>query len=80
MTALDLDAIKLRAIINGMREHLLGRNDSSAVSCPECAAGKHANCDGTTWDTATDALTSCPCFTATIERGEDHANRFERKQ
>jgi len=49
-------------------------------ACPECAAGKHANCDGTTWDTATDALTSCPCFTATIERGEDHANRFERKQ
>jgi len=30
--------------------------------CPECAAGKHGNCDGTTWDRFTDAPTQCPCF------------------
>lgn len=29
--------------------------------CPECAAGKHTNCDGTAWDTATDAPTTCTC-------------------
>jgi hypothetical protein len=29
--------------------------------CPECAAGKHTNCDGTTWDNVTDAPTACPC-------------------
>ena len=30
--------------------------------CPECAAGKHANCDTTTWDFVADAPTTCPCF------------------
>jgi hypothetical protein len=29
--------------------------------CPECATGKHRNCDGTTWDNITDAPTACPC-------------------
>lgn len=29
--------------------------------CPECHAGKCGNCDGTTWDTATDAPCPCPC-------------------
>lgn len=31
------------------------------VICPECAAGKCRNCDGTTWDDTTDAPTTCPC-------------------
>lgn len=48
--------------------------------CPECRAGAHANCDGTTWDATADALSTCPCFAVTVERGEDHAHRFERKQ
>lgn len=32
--------------------------------CPECVAGKHGNCDGTTWDEAADAPGSCPCADA----------------
>lgn len=29
--------------------------------CPECAQGKHTNCDGTTWNVLTDAQDVCPC-------------------
>lgn len=29
--------------------------------CPECAAGKHDNCDGTAWDAARDERATCPC-------------------
>lgn len=29
--------------------------------CPECAAGKHGNCDGTAWDLVADELTTCSC-------------------
>lgn len=29
--------------------------------CPECMQGKHANCDGFTWDERADAPTACPC-------------------
>jgi hypothetical protein len=28
---------------------------------PDCAAGKHNNCDGTGWDENTEALADCPC-------------------
>lgn len=52
----------------------------TAPPCPECRAGAHRNCDGTTWDSTADALTTCPCFAAAIEAGEDHPGRFERKQ
>lgn len=31
--------------------------------CPECAQGKHGNCDGTTWDEIGDAPATCPCLT-----------------
>lgn len=30
--------------------------------CPECVAGKHGNCDGTTWDQESDMYGACPCF------------------
>ncbi len=32
--------------------------------CPECAAGKHGNCDGTTWDAdlEVDGPADCPCY------------------
>ena len=30
-------------------------------ACPECVAGKHGNCDGTTWDDVADAPADCPC-------------------
>lgn len=33
----------------------------SVAVCPECAAGKHGNCDGSAWDFLTDEPTSCPC-------------------
>jgi hypothetical protein len=33
----------------------------TAPPCPECAAGKHGNCDGNTWDNAKDDLAPCPC-------------------
>lgn len=29
--------------------------------CPECTAGKHTNCDGTTWNPTTDQPQPCPC-------------------
>jgi len=29
--------------------------------CPECATGKHINCDGTAWDGDTDQPTTCGC-------------------
>jgi len=29
--------------------------------CPECRAGKHRNCDGTSWDTDLDLPARCPC-------------------
>lgn len=31
------------------------------ATCPECAAGKHGNCDGTALDSLTDRLTECRC-------------------
>lgn len=34
---------------------------SEIEACPECAQGKHPNCDGTTWDNEHDELTVCPC-------------------
>ena len=42
-----------------------------AGPCPECAAGKHGNCDGHTWDEATDGLVTCPCKKA------GHAERHD---
>ena len=32
--------------------------------CPECAQGKHGNCDGTTWDNELDEPAPCPCEAA----------------
>lgn len=29
--------------------------------CPECAQGKHRNCDGNAWDPSLDELTGCTC-------------------
>lgn len=29
--------------------------------CPECAQGKHVNCDGTAWDNALDQEVPCAC-------------------
>jgi hypothetical protein len=29
--------------------------------CPECRAGKHANCTGEAWDEEADELTTCDC-------------------
>lgn len=40
----------------------------SAFICPECAAGKHDNCDGTAWDTHQDEPTDCSCPCRTEER------------
>lgn len=32
--------------------------------CPECAVGKHGNCDGRSWDDIEDDYTACPCAEA----------------
>lgn len=32
--------------------------------CPECRAGKHGNCDSTTWDFDKDEGAVCPCWLA----------------
>lgn len=31
------------------------------LPCPECRAGKHPNCDGTTWNDIEDEYDWCPC-------------------
>jgi hypothetical protein len=41
----------------------------TSIRCPECAAGKHGNCDGTALDTATDEFVPCPCASADHGRG-----------
>lgn len=33
----------------------------SAILDPDCAAEKHRNCDGGSWDNDTDKPTTCPC-------------------
>ena len=42
------------------REHVV----MLKMSCPECQVGKHANCDGTTWDHETDGPAFCVCWAA----------------
>jgi hypothetical protein len=37
--------------------------------CPECRAGKHANCDGRSWDFVADEPAPCPCWDADHETG-----------
>lgn len=44
----------------GVRPLVGGRVTEQAI-CPECAAGKHPNCDGTAWDHERDELTTCQC-------------------
>ena len=39
--------------------------------CPECAAGKHLNCDGVTWDDDLDCETPCPCWEADPRRHQE---------
>lgn len=34
---------------------------AAGATCPECAAGKCRNCDGTAWDDSADELTGCAC-------------------
>jgi hypothetical protein len=38
---------------------------NSTPDCPECTAGKHGNCDGTSWNPKADDVDTCPC----AERG-----------
>lgn len=33
----------------------------TAPICPECAQGKHGNCDGSSWNPAADDIDTCPC-------------------
>jgi hypothetical protein len=42
------------------------------ATCPECAAGKHGNCDGTAWDDAADRVTSCACEFASHLTDQEH--------
>lgn len=35
---------------------------NSIEPCPECAQGKHPNCDGSSWDEDADAPAECPCY------------------
>lgn len=47
--------------------------------CPECAAGKHGNCDGTAWDLVADELTTCSC-TNTPENTPDNQEQTMPKR
>jgi hypothetical protein len=42
-----------------VRTGVIRQRDSIAVN-PDCAAGKHAICDGLGWDTVIDDLIDCP--------------------
>ena len=33
------------------------------MTCPECAQGKHGNCDGRAWDLELDEPAICECWT-----------------
>lgn len=35
---------------------------NSQATCPECAAGKHANCDGGAWNQERDEPAICSCY------------------
>lgn len=37
--------------------------------CPECAQGKHRNCDGTAWNDRTDLPDTCECDQGDCSRG-----------
>jgi hypothetical protein len=43
-------------------EALTGNTPEPA--CPECAQGKHVNCDGVAWNTKIDAPDQCACEAA----------------
>ena len=45
-----------------------------AATCPECRAGKHRNCDGTSWEITFDRPGPCPCAEA------GHGTEFERPE
>lgn len=45
---------KLKALQAAALEH-------ETKPCPECAQGKHGNCDGSAWCRSHDALELCPC-------------------
>jgi hypothetical protein len=40
----------------------LGAQTMLIEPCPECIQGKHINCDGTSWDQASDGPAPCPCY------------------
>ncbi len=40
------------------------RDDGCVDPCPECAVGKHGNCDGTALDQERDQIVRCPCRSA----------------
>jgi hypothetical protein len=37
--------------------------------CPECAQGKHRNCDGTSWNEVLDSPDTCECELAECSAG-----------
>ncbi len=53
--------------------------DPTPAVCPECAAGKHGNCDGTAWDLVADELTTCSC-THTPENTPDNQEQTMPKR
>lgn len=48
-------ARKLRTLLNGKTTPMHIKTN------PECAQGKHDNCDGTGWDIDLDRTAQCPC-------------------
>jgi hypothetical protein len=59
-----------RVVASGIHPELTP--DGEDHTCPECAAGKHSNCDGTGWSNALDKRVPCACT-----RTEHHAQAPE---
>ncbi|CAA9385046.1 MAG: hypothetical protein AVDCRST_MAG75-1228 [uncultured Propionibacteriaceae bacterium] len=51
-------------MLSGVRESL---QIGVSTMNPECVAGRHANCDGTTWDGNPDDVAPCACSCHTHE-------------
>lgn len=53
--------LELPADYVGVGDLTLDELVKGVARCPECAASKHGNCDGRTWDYEQDATAVCPC-------------------
>jgi hypothetical protein len=65
LSAMSAVCLLSQALHEMLSEMSTGEDRSEPISefpCPDCAAGKHANCDGGAWNMAEDAPGLCHCY------------------